>query len=180
MARIWLRALAIGSVVLLVITLPTGLAPHVLFAMGLQGLAAAATAYSELGPAGTICLSHEALYEYEPNSARIHWGVLRDLPETAVRTYFREGVSVTGARASEVFVEHISIDINKPHGPTEAHTRIRWSDGAEEHYSVRLHSGNSRWVSLDTPSVEIMLCSKGFGNWVVYEARPISSHSSTP
>jgi hypothetical protein len=129
------------------------------------------TALSELGPVGPTCLSR-GVYEYEPGPARAHWGLLRDLPEVAVREHLRDAVSATGARATDVVVERVAVDLHNTSGATRAQTRIRWSDGTQERYLVQLDSRGSSYVSVDTAAFEIMLCSKDFGDWDVGEPRP--------
>ena len=134
------------------------------------------TALVEVGPAGFICISRgHVLYEYEPGRVLSHWGVLRDLPEIAVNEHFRNAASAIGAHATEIVVERVAVDMQS--GLTKAQTRIRWSDGIQARYLVQLGARGHNWVSLDTPTMELMMCRKNFSNWVVGKVSPIAPTS---
>lgn len=161
-------ALASCLIAMLVLFSPAG--PQLLFAAGLERPAVALTAFAELGPVGLTCLSRDAAYEYRPDRQRFHWGLFRELPETALRLHFDDAADARWAGVEEVVVERVSVNIQLPVAPAQARVQLLWTDGRHEQYIVQLYSqGGSAWVSLDTPEVEVMLCSKQFGNWRVSE-----------
>jgi len=91
-----------------------------------------------------------------------HWGIVRDPPETVVAQFFGGATAV---------VERITVDLHRETATVRA--RVHQPGGREQPYDVVLHSGTPSWVSLDTPRVEVMLCSAGFGAWRVAEVRPV-------
>ncbi len=119
----------------------------------------------EVGPGAFACLSRGTLYVYEPGRVLSHWGILRDLPETAVNEHFRTVASASGAHATEIVVERVAVNMHSD-GLAEAQTRIRWSDGVQTRYLVELFARSHNNVAVDTtPYTEFMMCSTDFSKW---------------
>ncbi len=129
----------------------------------------------EVGPGAFACLSRGTLYVYEPGRVLSHWGILRDLPETAVNEHFRTATSPSGAHATEIVVERVAVNMHMDTGLTDVQTRIRWSDGVQTRYLVELFARSHNNVAVDTtPYTEFMMCSTDFSKWEVWKVSPIA------
>jgi len=125
-------------------------------------------AYMELGPSAPRCLN-KPIYTYDPRRERPDRAFLLDYPDDAAREYVRERFGV------EPIVELVSVNLRN--SDSTVRVRVPEANGTTIHWLLRLSPRGAQRVSVDLPSVEIMLCNKHHQGWYVVSQTPLDGPS---
>lgn len=158
---IWTLLFAVGIMLLIVLLISRG-APLVLFQQ----------VQAELVPLGLNGVWHclvAPTYVYDPSRDVPDARLVSERPESVLSGYLANLVAGPDATVADFTVERVEVDVRSTPGIAVLRTRLRQRNGGEEDRSFSLRASQTLRVSLDLPSVELMLCNKGLADWRVVQ-----------